>query len=517
LTLLGKTLLTVDATRRRAIGQILLLSAGFLVLVAISTTSVVLVNQSRKDNGWVVHTVEVENQMNALLLEVRRAESGARGFLLTSEPRFRTEYEAAVGAVIANTDKLKELSRDNPVQVENIKRLRAPLDTRLDEFAKTVDAVNRQDAAAGVAVMREAAAGNAAQRMNDIVEDMRTEENRLFEQRTRTADRTQQLASIVTVAGSGLVIALAAISIFLVRRSSRARDNAESRLRDNNLNLEATVDERTADLREANDEIQRFAYIVSHDLRSPLVNIMGFTSELEELRGDIFRRIATLDRAGAEAPLVPADAGEIEPLLEGQDKQLSQDFAEALGFIKSSIGKMDRLITAILNLTREGRRQFQPVKIDTRELIEGIVSTVAHQAAEAEAQIRIEPLPDIVSDRLAMEQIFSNLIDNALKYLKPGVPGDITVRGRTKLGFAIFEVADNGRGIDAKDHQRIFDLFRRAGTQDKPGQGIGLAHVRALVRRLGGTMSVASELHQGSTFTITLPIAWAASNRNADI
>ena len=517
MTLLGKTLLTVDATRRRAIGQILLLAAGFLVLVAISTTSVVLVNQSRKDNGWVVHTVEVENQMNALLLEVRRAESGARGFLLTSEPRFRTEYEAAVAAVIANTDKLKQLSRDNPVQVENIKRLRAPLDARLDEFAKTVDAVNRQDAAAGVAVMREAAAGNAAQRMNDIVEDMRTEENRLFEQRTRTADRTQQLASIVTVAGSGLVIALAAISIFLVRRSSRARDNAESRLRDNNLNLEATVDERTADLREANDEIQRFAYIVSHDLRSPLVNIMGFTSELEELRGDIFRRIATLDRAGAEAPLVPADAGEIEPLLEGQDKQLSQDFAEALGFIKSSIGKMDRLITAILNLTREGRRQFQPVKIDTRELIEGIVSTVAHQAAEAEAQIRIEPLPDIVSDRLAMEQIFSNLIDNALKYLKPGVPGDITVRGRTKLGFAIFEVADNGRGIDAKDHQRIFDLFRRAGTQDKPGQGIGLAHVRALVRRLGGTMSVASELHQGSTFTITLPIAWAASNRNVDI
>jgi signal transduction histidine kinase len=139
---------------------------------------------------------------------------------------------------------------------------------------------------------------------------------------------------------------------------------------------------------------------------------------------------------------------------------------------------------------------------------------VAHQAAEAQAQIRIEPLPDIVSDRLALEQIFSNLIDNALKYLKPGVPGDISVRGRTKLGFAIFEIADNGRGIDPKDHQRIFDLFRRAGTQDKPGQGIGLAHVRALVRRLGGTMSVASELHSGSTFTITLPINWTANNRN---
>jgi signal transduction histidine kinase len=177
---------------------------------------------------------------------------------------------------------------------------------------------------------------------------------------------------------------------------------------------------------------------------------------------------------------------------------------------------MDRLISAILNLTREGRREFQPVKIDTGELIEAIVSTLAHQAAEAQAEIHLEPLPDIVSDRLALEQIFSNLIDNAIKYLKRGVPGDIRIRGRTKLGYAIFEISDNGRGIDPKDHQRIFDLFRRAGTQDKPGQGIGLAHVRALVRRLGGTMSVSSELNAGSTFTITLPIAWNVNNRNRD-
>ncbi|MGY4288590.1 signal transduction histidine kinase [Bradyrhizobium sp. LM2.7] len=125
-------------------------------------------------------------------------------------------------------------------------------------------------------------------------------------------------------------------------------------------------------------------------------------------------------------------------------------------------------------------------------------------------------MPDIVSDRLALEQIFSNLIDNAIKYLKAGVPGAITVCGRTKFGYAIFEVTDNGRGIDPKDHQRIFDLFRRAGTQDKPGQGIGLAHVRALVRRLGGTMSVSSELNVGSTFTVTLPIKWNASNRNEE-
>jgi signal transduction histidine kinase len=509
--------LTLDATRRRAIGQILLLAAGFLVLVAISASSVIFVDKAREDSGLVVHTVEVENQINALLLEIRQAESAARGYLLTLGPEFLRDHEAAVTSIVPGVDKLAKLTGDNPVQAENVKKLRMAIEARLDQFTGETDLVKQHRPADAIALVREEAAGNSGGAIRDVALAMRAEEERLFTARNMTADRSQRIASRVTIAGSGLVIALAGISIFLVRRSARARDEAEARLRDNNINLETTVDERTADLREANNEIQRFAYIVSHDLRSPLVNIMGFTSELEELRTDIFKRIAALARVETMAPAAPNNATDTaEPVLEGTDKQLSQDFSEALGFIKSSIAKMDRLITAILNLTREGRREFEPVRIDTRELIEGIVATVAHQAAEAEAHIRIEPLPHIISDRLALEQIFSNLIDNALKYLKQGVPGDIFVRGRTKLGFAIFEVTDNGRGIDPKDHQRIFDLFRRAGIQDQPGQGIGLAHVRALVRRLGGTMSVASELNSGSTFTITLPITWTASNRNRD-
>jgi signal transduction histidine kinase len=506
---------TPDVKRRRqALGQILLLSAGFMVLVAVSVASVLLVNKAREDSAWVVHTIEVENQTNALLLEIRRAESAARGYLLTSGPEFLSDHETAVGEVLPDLDKLDHLTTDNPAQIDNVKRLRAAIETQLDQFAREMQYVKNGQPQNAIALVREAAASNATSAISKVADAMRLEEERLFALRTANADRSQLLASTVTITGSGLVIALAALSVFLVRRSARARDEAEARLRDSNLNLEATVDERTADLREANNEIQRFAYIVSHDLRSPLVNIMGFTSELEELRGDIFRRIAALARAASPMPVPPA--ADAEPELEGADHQLSQDFSEALGFIKSSIGKMDRLISAILNLTREGRRQFEPEQIDTRELIENIVATLAHQAAEAQAEIHIEPLPRIVSDRLGLEQIFSNLIDNAIKYLKPAVPGKITVRGRTKLGFAIFEVTDNGRGIDQKDHQRIFDLFRRAGSQDKPGQGIGLAHVRALVRRLGGTMSVSSELNTGSAFTITLPIQWTVSNRNGD-
>jgi signal transduction histidine kinase len=497
-------------------GQILLLAAGFLVLVAVSTASVILVNKAREDNAWVVHTVEVENQTNALLLEIRRAESAARGYVLSSGPEFLTDHNEAVAAITPELDKLAHLVSDEPVQSKYVMELRSAVETRLAQFAKEMSLIEQGDRAGATALVREAARSTPSA-IRDIVDKMRGEEDQLFALRTANADRSQLLASVVTLAGSGLVVALAGISVLLVRRSSRARDEAETKLRDANLNLEATVDERTADLREANDEIQHFAYIVSHDLRSPLVNIMGFTSELDELRGTILKRIASLSRAAASAPPRPeiaADTAETE--LEAGDRLLAEEFAEALAFIKSSIGKMDRLISAILGLTREGRRQFDPVKVDMRELIEAVVATMAHQAAEADARIRIEPLPHITSDRLALEQIFSNLIDNALKYLRPGVPGEIVIRGRTKLGFAIFAVTDNGRGIDPKDHQRIFDLFRRAGTQDKPGQGIGLAHVRALVRRLGGTMSVASELNQGSSFTVTLPIKWSATTRNED-
>src|SRR5260221_3194798 len=304
-------------------GQILLLSAAFLVLVAISASSVLLVDKSREDNGWVVHTAEVENQLSTLLLQISRAESAARGFLLTSEPRFLADQEPAVAPILPDIDRLMQLSGDTSVQGDNVKRLRPPVEARLAEFAQAVDFVKRNDAAGGVAMLREAGASDSVRKIAEITGAMRVEEDSLFAMRAATADRTQQLASIVTVVGSGLVIALAGISILLVRRSARARDEAEAKLRDNNLNLESTIDERTADLREANEEIQRFAYIVSHDLRSPLVNIMGFTSELEELRGDIFRRIAALGRDAASASPLPA--GDISPDLDGQDTQLSQD------------------------------------------------------------------------------------------------------------------------------------------------------------------------------------------------
>src|SRR5450631_247581 len=150
-----RDIVTPDATRRRAIGQILLLAAGFLVLVAISATSVILVNKAREDSGWVVHTVEVENEINALLLQIRRAESAARGYLLTSEPRFLAEHQAATATILPDVDKLAKLAGDNPVQIENSKALRSPVEARLQEFATAIDLVKRDDIGGGVAMLRQ--------------------------------------------------------------------------------------------------------------------------------------------------------------------------------------------------------------------------------------------------------------------------------------------------------------------------------------------------------------------------
>jgi signal transduction histidine kinase len=259
--------------------------------------------------------------------------------------------------------------------------------------------------------------------------------------------------------------------------------------------------EREAELRDANDEIQRFAYIVSHDLRSPLVNIMGFTTELEALRQDTFTRLEALRDVNPD------------PAERKADKQLGEDFDEAIRFIKASIGKMDRLINAILKLSREGRREFRPERVDMTALIETIKASSTVQAEAANAEISTSRLPAIASDRLAVEQIFSNLVENAVKYLRPGVPGRIEISGRVAGPNVVYEVRDNGRGIDPKDRERVFELFRRAGTQDKPGEGIGLAHVRALVRRLGGSISLTSEPGQGSTFSVVLPKRWSAETQ----
>jgi signal transduction histidine kinase len=214
---------------------------------------------------------------------------------------------------------------------------------------------------------------------------------------------------------------------------------------------------------------------------------MGFTSELEALRSDLLGAPDESDN--------PAK------------KQLAADFDESLDFIKAGISKMDSLIGAILKISREGRRAFKAERLDMTASVRSLADAIRFQADAIGATITVKELPPVVSDRLAVEQVFGNLLDNAVKYLDEGRPGRIEVSGREEASRVVYAVRDNGRGIGEQDLARVFELFRRAGVQDRPGEGIGLAHVRALLRALGGQISLSSQEGVGTTFTVVLPKA----------
>ncbi len=257
--------------------------------------------------------------------------------------------------------------------------------------------------------------------------------------------------------------------------------------------LEARVQERTAELEQANEEIRQFAYIVSHDLRAPLVSLKGFSSELVRSLDEI--------QSTVERTLPHLDVEERERLRYAMD----EDVPEALHFIESSVARMDAYISAVLRLSRLGRRHLFHERVETRTLVQDVLKSLAHQIEERDVRIRLGPLPDVVADRTSMDQIIGNLLDNALKYLEPGRPGEIEITGGRDDVEATFHIRDNGRGIAADDIPRAFAPFRRVGRQDVPGEGMGLPYVHTLVRRHGGRIWCKSELGQGTTFTFTIP------------
>jgi len=248
-----------------------------------------------------------------------------------------------------------------------------------------------------------------------------------------------------------------------------------------------------AALEQINEEMKNFAYIVSHDLRAPLVNIKGFSDEL----GHSIKEFASL----LEKHHGRVDEGEKQKT----EELLNKDIPEALGFIGSSVTRMDSLISSILKLSRLGRNELRHELVRTEYVVRTLLESLAHQIDMHKAEVTIGPLPDLVVDKAAAEQIFGNLLDNALKYLEPARSGKIEVTAEQNAGETIFTIRDNGRGIATEDTQKVFELFRRVGRQDVPGEGMGLTYVKTLVRRLGGRIWCESEPGVGSAFSFTIP------------
>jgi signal transduction histidine kinase len=270
------------------------------------------------------------------------------------------------------------------------------------------------------------------------------------------------------------------------------RKAAEAVLQHAQAELEQRVQERTTALAAANEEIRRFAYIVSHDLRAPLINLRGFARELR-------------DATTVLTEALPA----VAPHLEGRravdvTRILDADIPEALGFIETAVTRMDRLIETVLQLSRLGRQELQLEPVDTTSLVQETLRTLAHQLTERQVQVSVGSLPAVQADALALAQIFGNLLGNAVAYLDPSRPGALAITATQHPEQTVFTVQDNGRGIATEDIPSIFEPFRRVGRQDVPGEGMGLAYVQLLVRRHGGEITCQSTLGVGTTFTFTI-------------
>lgn len=471
-----------------------LLTGAIALLLIVNIAVFVMLQRTRDFNDAVDRAQRIQLAAYQVLTLSVDAETGQRGFLLTGRPEYLEPYTNGVARLPEQLTELSSLTAGDPDLSPRVERLTDLSRQRIDLLDRTIALGRMGRVEDAVAVMREGTGKR-------VMDQMRAETTAIDEvQSTRLEFSTRQTewaaaATVLVNALAGLLIlALAGVSGWLIRRYVLEIQEARNALDRMNAGLEDKVRDRTFELTRANEEVQRFAYIVSHDLRAPLVNVMGFTSELEQAGKVIDRQMTAVE---TKAPkLVEQDAL----------NAVREELPEAIGFIRASTEKMDRLINAILKLSREGRRNLLPERLDMTAMAQGVADSVRHQTEASDAGIVIEPLPAIESDRLSMEQILGNLIDNAVKYLAPDRPGRILVSGEAVADdWIVYRIADNGRGISDRDHERIFELFRRSGKQDRAGEGLGLAFVRNSVRRLGGDITVESELGKGSTFILKLP------------
>jgi len=471
-----------------------LLSGAIVLLLIVNLLTFLMIRETARFNRRVEQGQAVRLVGQGLLTRLVDAETGQRGFLLTGRADYLEIHDQAIADLPGLFSRLEDLTEGDTDLSGRVEHVGALSRERLSVMERTIDLARTGRIGEAVQLAR---SGQGKVLMDDMrAEIAAIDEIEATRQtfRTRRSEWSGTMTVVANSVGGILILALAVVSLWLVRNYVREIERARLALDQANASLEDKVRARTGELTRANEEIQRFAYIVSHDLRSPLVNVMGYTAELEQAGKLLDRQLTVFEDKAPE--LIDAEA----------TYAVREEMPEAIGFIRASTAKMDRLINAILKLSREGRRHLAPETLDMTRLAQGIADSVQHQVAETGGQIVVHDLPELDSDRLSVEQVFGNLIDNAVKYLEAGRPGLIEIAGEEIAGgWIVYRVSDNGRGVPAKDHERIFELFRRSGKQDRPGEGLGLAFVRNSVRRLGGSIDVESEPGKGSTFHVKFP------------
>ena len=285
--------------------------------------------------------------------------------------------------------------------------------------------------------------------------------------------------------------------ISLRKEQEKRMQEQEAEIRQHRDRLKELVEERTeqlaranADLAVKNDELEQIVYVASHDLRSPLVNIDGYSRELNYSMKELHQALET-----ALSSDIPSEVSLL----------MDEDIPEALRFIRTSAAKMDKLLMGLLHLSRSGRGVLSMENIDMNRLVTQVVDAIEYQIKESDVTLTIHELPPCRGDAVQMNQVFSNLIGNALKYLDPQRPGVIEISGCIQEDRAVYCVQDNGIGMNPNFVHKIFEIFHRLDPAHSQGEGLGLTIVKRILDRLAGTIRVESEKGVGSRFYVSFP------------
>lgn len=256
--------------------------------------------------------------------------------------------------------------------------------------------------------------------------------------------------------------------------------------------LERRVEERTEELVKANREMEEFTYIVSHDLKSPLVNIQGFSKRLEGLFRDVVQRLRPVYEDTRDSRL--------RETIEITEAKAPQSFE----FVFKGVGRMTDMIEQLLRLSSLSSKPLPSTRVELSGLVSRVAETMRFQIQERGIDLVIGDLPVVACEEPRIKEVFANLLSNAINYIGEDNPSPRIEVGRAEInGHPIF-VRDNGIGMDRKDHDRIFRVFTRLGEGRADGHGMGLAYVKQIIRGTGGRIWVESERGKGTTFYFTI-------------
>ncbi len=463
---------TASGTSPRIPQQIRLVAlvflAALLVLAGITLLAYLDSRKNSENDRWVDHTYEVIVTAEQVFSDQRGVAATARGYLLTGDPRFMKGYTTFRGAIAGELDTLAALVTDNTEEIGRIAELRQENDALLRELADMVQlrdsGVSKSDSRVAALVM-DTNHSMAQLRANTAgIEDV---EGRLLATRRETAARGERFTLFTMLGGvtSSLVVLLACL--WLLTREIANRRRIEIQVRRLNEQLAA----RNAELEASNRELEGFSYSISHDLRSPLRAIDGF-SQLLQTRF----------------------AGSLDP-----------EATRLLGVVRENGQRMGTLIDDLLAFSRIGRKPIRTTLLDMPALVGECIAEVLRSNPQRPTLV-VGPLPNCYGDRTLIRQVWSNLIGNAVKYSGQNPRAYVEITGREEGGECIYSVRDNGVGFDMQYYPKLFGVFQRLHQAEEfPGTGVGLAIAMRAVTKQGGRLWADAAPGKGATFLFSLP------------